>query len=93
MTTNTTMSAMILALPFTSWDDLTSQATSLYGETGRKIAILLRCSGMGSKGLLASQIEKAGYGVNETLAWAGQPYSSVGLARTAAAIVQWLDTQ
>ena len=32
-------------------------------------------------------------GVNETLAWAGQPYSSVGLARTAAAIVQWLDTQ
>ena len=71
-----------------SWADITTRAEEEFGPVGRTVALLLRCEGMGSKALISSQIEEAGYDVSEVLEWAQQPCSSEGLRSAAAMLAQ-----
>ena len=62
-----------------SWSDTVAQATREHGEAGRVVALLRQGQNKGSKRLIASCIEQAGYNVAALLAFFGQPYSSIGL--------------
>jgi hypothetical protein len=57
------------------------------GADGYAIACLLNAQGKGSKGLVANQIEKAGFDTNKVLAWAKQAYSQEGLLATVGALL------
>ena len=84
------MATMIQVQFTTSWADTIAQATRNHGERGRRMATLLRAAGQGSKALLSRSIADAGYPVQESLDWAGEPYSSVGLQATAGKLYEFL---
>ena len=77
----------------TSWADTTAKAEREHGDIGRRMALLLRAAtSSGSKGVMASLIEAAGFQPLDATKWAGQPWSAAGLAATAQALYDWLAT-